>query len=104
MGRRIICDIEADGLLDTVANIWCIVAKDIKTNEVFKFYPDTLEGNHSDFADKFLDFVETVDHFYGHNFIAYDMQVLNSILGTEIKPTQVTDTLVLSRLFRPSGV
>lgn len=112
MGRQIICDVEADALLDSVTTIWCIVAKDIETQEIFKFHPltedscasnakTTSTGNHTDFADEFLEFVETVEHFYGHNFIGYDMQVLNNILGTEIKVSQVTDTLVLSRLFRP---
>ena len=39
MGRRIYLDIEANGLLDTITRIWCIVAKDVDTGEIFPFHP-----------------------------------------------------------------
>lgn len=39
MGRRVYIDIEGNGLLPTVTRLWCIVAKDVDTGELFKFYP-----------------------------------------------------------------
>ena len=91
MGNRtVICDIEADGLLSNVTQIWCIVCKDYNTGEVFTWTPDTLF--------EFSDFTQTVDHWIGHNFIAYDARVLKKLLGIKIKPSRVTDTLLVSRL------
>lgn len=93
--RTVVCDIEANGLKPT--KIWCIVAKDIETNEVFKFTPDNLLN--------FRDWSNSVGHYIGHNFLCYDRKWLNKILGTRIQSSQVTDTWILSMLFnagRPS--
>lgn len=131
--RSVICDIEANGL-DDVTKIWCLVAKDVDTGEVFSFYPkkkskchvcdgvgtiphketegeeicprchgklEIYEGAHEEWIDEFLEFYKTVDTWVGHNFIGYDSYWINKILGTNIKLDKITDTLVLSRLFRP---
>lgn len=39
--RRVYIDIEANGLLDTISRIWCIVAKDVDSGEIFCFHPTT---------------------------------------------------------------
>ena len=88
--RTVICDIEADGLLSTVTQIWCIVCKDYNTGEIFTWTPDTLH--------EFNEFVLTVDQWIGHNFIAYDAKVIKKLLGLKIKPSRITDTLLVSRL------
>ena len=38
--KNLIFDIEADGL--TPSKVWCIVAKDIDKQEIYKFGPDEL--------------------------------------------------------------
>ena len=43
-----------------------------------------------------------VTHIIGHNIIAYDVRVLNRLLGFDSSAVRLTDTLVLSRLFNPS--
>lgn len=88
--RTVICDIEADGLLFNATKIWCIAAKDYDTGEKFFWGPDEL----SDFAG----FAADVHHWVGHNFIAYDAKMLKKFLGVRIRPTRVTDTLLMSRL------
>jgi DNA polymerase-1 len=88
--RTVVCDIEADGLLYNVTQIWCIVCKDWDTGEIFKWTPDNL--------NEFSEFASTVNQWIGHNFIAYDARVLKKILNIKIKPLHVTDTLLLSRL------
>ena len=88
--RTVICDIETDGLLPNVDTIWCIVCKDWNTGEIYQWTPDTIE--------EFKEFSETVDHWIGHNFVGYDLRVLKKVLGIRIKPSRVTDTLLLSRL------
>ena len=88
--RTVICDLETDGLLPNVSTIWCIVCKDWNTGEILQWTPDTLK--------EFEEFTETVDHWIGHNFVGYDLRVLKKILGIRIKPSRVTDTLLVSRL------
>jgi DNA polymerase I len=100
--RVVIADIEASGLRD-VEHIWCVTCKDIETNEVFKFRPNSALSGHRDFTEPFISFCKEVKTWIGHNFLTYDMPTINHVFGQElIKPAQVIDTLVLSRLFRYS--
>ena len=89
---QVVCDIEANGLRNPTI-IWCVVAKDIETGNVYEFYEDTIKD--------FKAFAEGVTHWIGHNFIVYDRKALKSILGIDIKPKDITDTLVMSRLEDP---
>tara|TARA_R100001015_G_C4629162_1_gene189800 strand:- start:1254 stop:2903 length:1650 start_codon:yes stop_codon:yes gene_type:complete len=88
---KVILDIETDGLKPT--QVHCIVAKDIDTNEVYTFPPPRLHG--------FSAWAKQVEKFIMHNGISYDAPVLNNLLGTTIKPSQVIDTLILSQLIYP---
>jgi DNA polymerase-1 len=89
--RTVVCDIEADGLLASVTQVWCIVCKDWDTGEVFTWTPDTL--------NEFNEWARAEVHqWIGHNFIGYDLRVLKKILNVKINPNRVTDTLLLSRL------
>jgi DNA polymerase-1 len=97
--RNVILDLEADGLLDTVTTVWCIVCKDIDTGEIFTFHGDELHG-------KFKAFAETINICIGHNHIEFDLVVLDSLLGIQFDRAYVIDTLVLSKLYwqaRPEG-
>ena len=85
---KVVLDIEADGLNPT--KIWCIVAKDIKTNEVYTFEPDTL----SDFQN----FSKNISVYIGHNLIGYDLPVIHKLLNITVPLDRVVDTLVISRL------
>lgn len=97
---KVICDIEANGLRPD--KIWCIVAQDIETNEIYRFdrvYRDPRP---------FQEFARSVQQWIGHNFQGYDIRWLNLLaLGSQpIRPDQVIDTLVVSRLVnfgRPGG-
>ena len=88
--RRVVCDVETNGLLPKVDTVWCIVCKEWDTGDKTYFTPDTL--------DQFEEFAEGVDEWVGHNFVAYDLRVLRKILGVKIKPSRVWDTLLISRL------
>lgn len=99
--RRVILDIEANGWSWNADKIWCIVCKDVETNERFIFRPKSCDSWHIDFEDDFKAFAETVDEWIGHNLIGYDIVTINRILKMYLNITNVTDTLVLSRLLRP---
>lgn len=100
---RLIFDIEANGLRDTVTKVWCVVTKDIDTGTIWKW-------NHTQDKIALFRHLDNADELIGHNIINYDLPVLKDILGwqpifsegeiTKHCP-EITDTLVLSRLFNP---
>ncbi len=88
---KVILDIETDGFNPT--KVHCIVAKDITTNTVTVFDPGNMYG--------FNNWAKQVDKFIMHNGLSFDAPVLNRLLGTEITPGKIIDTLILSQLFNP---
>lgn len=91
--RRVILDIETDSLDPKF--IWVIVAKDIDSEEVFRFPRPDLR------PVPFIDFANQCAQFIGHNIIAFDYwRVLRQFFPNATRPDQFLDTLVVSRLFR----
>jgi DNA polymerase I len=88
---RAVVDIETDSLDAT--KVHCIVAKDVDSGRVYPFPPDMIHG--------FRDWSLGVKQFIMHNGLSFDAPVCNRLLGTDIKPSQIIDTLVLSQLFNP---
>ena len=88
---KVVLDIETDGFNPT--KVHCIVAKDITTNTVTVFDPGNMYG--------FNNWAKQVDKFSMHNGLSFDAPVLNRLLGTEIAPGKIIDTLILSQLFNP---
>ena len=88
---KVVLDIETDGFNPT--KVHCIVAKDITTNTVTVFDPGNMYG--------FNNWAKQVDKFIMHNGLSFDAPVLNRLLGTEIAPGKIIDTLILSQLFNP---
>ncbi len=94
--RTVVADIETNGLYNkegSPTKVWCIVCKDVDTEEVFKFYQDSL--------DQFKEFAKGVAHWIGHNFLAYDRRVLLDFFELDLKVPQITDTLILSQIEDP---
>jgi DNA polymerase-1 len=89
---NIVFDIEADGLEPT--KIFCIVAQDVDTKEVFTFDNTQLEAGYL--------FLKSATKLIGHNIIGYDLPALKSVAGIDLSETKTVDTLVLSRLFKPT--
>jgi len=88
---KVVLDIETDQIDASVIN--CIVAKDIDTNVSTVFEPDNMHV--------FKNWSKNIDKYIMHNGLSFDAPVLNRLLGVEIKPSQVTDTLILSQMFNP---
>lgn len=88
---KVVLDIETDQLNASVVN--CIVAKNIDTNLVTVFDPDNMYV--------FKNWSKNIEQYIMHNGLSFDAPVLNRLLGTNIKPSQVLDTLILSQLFNP---
>lgn len=87
-------DLEADGLYDTVTKVWCIVIKDIDSNERFEYGPDRLQ--------EALIKLSEFNVIIGHNILNYDLPVLKKILNWSPNvSTEALDSLVMSRLANP---
>jgi DNA polymerase I-like protein with 3'-5' exonuclease and polymerase domains len=84
-----VIDIETNLKHDT---IWCCVTKDITTGEV-KVWTEAKSLNA---------YLRQDDKFVGHNLIGFDAPILNRLWHTRILSSQVSDTLVMSRLLNPS--
>ena len=86
---RLLLDIETT--LDH-SKIWCVVTKDLDTNEV-KIWKE---------AKDLPEYIKDASLIVAHNGIAFDFYLLNKLWKCQIKLKRVRDTLVLSRLLNPS--
>ena len=94
MGRTLVYDVEADGLLDTVTKIHCICCQDPATNEKWGFRPHQIK--------EALEFLSSADTLVAHNGIGYDFRALARVEGWRPGPHQwVRDTLVWASLCFP---
>jgi hypothetical protein len=99
--NRVVFDIEANGLLDDVSEVWCISFKYID-------YPDknviTLSGPQLN-REHLLDMFTNLTRIIGHNIIGYDLPLLNQIYGIDIIKLlgndAIIDTLILSQTLNP---
>ena len=90
---NLVFDIEADGLNPT--KIFCIVAQDVDTGDVFTFDVTQL--------DEGYELLKSADKLIGHNIIGYDLPAIKTVAGIDMsKNKKIVDTLVLSRLFHPT--
>ena len=86
---RIVLDIETDS---KASKIWLVVTRDIDTDEWFSFKsPDMLQT-----------YLNNADKIITHNGIFFDFPVLERLWKIQVKPNQIIDTLVMSRLYNPS--
>src|SRR5210317_2295514 len=88
----LVFDIETDDIHAT--KVWCIVAQNPDSGEIFKFPPNKLEEGYQ--------FLTTADRLIGHNIIGFDIPVVEKFGGVDLSDKEVLDTLVLSRLFNPT--
>jgi hypothetical protein len=89
------CDIEADNLLDEATRIWCVCLENIETGEKHAF---TEQDSFNGWLGLNPNYI-----LVGHNFIAYDLVMLNRFWGSAIGISRVVDTFVLSQLYNPSS-
>ena len=90
---KLLFDIETNDLKAT--KIWCVVAKDIESKQLYTFGPDQI--------DEGCQLLSEADELIGHNIIGFDLPVIRNL--TRFKTLgygqKIVDTLVLSRLFDP---
>jgi DNA polymerase-1 len=90
MYRRLVFDIEANGLLDTVTRTWVVSCRDIDTGERFTYKLD-------DCGWKTV--MTEASEIIGHHIFGYDLIVLKRLHDWSPRPgTKVTDTLLMSQV------
>lgn len=93
--RRVVFDLEADGLMPEVTQVWCCVAQDVDTGEEFIFEPHQIQ--------EMLSFLSSCKELIGHNIVEYDIPVLEKLYGFSYDGG-VFDSLIVSRLQRAKRV
>lgn len=88
--RRLVFDIETDGLLDTMTRIHCIVAADIDTGEYFEFPPSNIQSG--------IAFLEQASELVAHNGFWFDYIALKQIYPPLKLTSNLRDTLAEARL------
>ena len=89
---RLVFDIETDDLHAT--KVWCLVAQNLDSGEIFKFPPSKLEEGYK--------LLTTADTLIGHNIIGFDIPIVEKFGNINLSDKKIIDTLVLSRLFNPT--
>lgn len=97
---EVVFDIEANGLLDTLTEIHCLVVKDIHTGHVLSCtdngygYPRIKEG---------LDILVNAEKRIAHNGIGFDdLALLKLFPSLPLKPEASLDTLLLAKFHYPN--
>jgi hypothetical protein len=97
--NRLVFDIEANGLLDTVTSIHCISFKYVGTEDKCTLSEDGLD------KDNILAMFYDATTIIGHNIIGYDLPLLNQMYGIDLIKIlgreAVVDTLIMSQVLNP---
>lgn len=90
---RLVVDVEANGLLDTISKLWQLSVIDVDTGRLSSFNRNTLQAG--------LDMIQKADTLIMHNGLGYDLHAIEIVTGIKLDWDKVIDTLILSRLARP---
>jgi len=95
----LIFDIEANGLLPEVDQIFCIGICDVQDASVQSYsnYDPTLPS-----LNEGIERLKSAERLIGHNVIGYDIPVLNILCGADLDINKAWDTMVVGALVEPS--
>ncbi|UTC29911.1 DNA polymerase [Bajunvirus bajun] len=94
-GRRLLWDIETNGLLLKLTRVHIIVIKDIDTRQVWRFRRNDREDTIRDG----IDMLNEAELIVGHNIVGFDMPALWKVYGSYFDPRGVVrDTMVMARM------
>lgn len=91
---RLVFDLEANGFLEDVDKLWCIVAYDLDSQETYVF-TDNDRGCKG--ISEGLKLLQDADTLIGHNIIMYDLPVLDKLFGIKLEG-KLIDTFLLSQM------
>ena len=97
--KRIVWDLETDGLQDTATTIWCVGVQDLDTgvSELFTDYDPRKRS-----LAVGIEIINRASEWVNHNILGFDIPVLRQ-LGFECRePSKVYDTLIASQVLYPN--
>lgn len=87
---RLVFDIETNGFLEHVTDMWCLIAHDLKEDRRY-----TFEVGDEDWMRLMRD----AERVIGHHILGYDLLVLQKLFKFKLpKKVHVTDTLIMSKI------
>lgn len=95
--NEIVFDIEANGLLDDVTQIWCASFYHTGFKTVVSYTPDNL----NELPEYLNGCINSNAIFICHNLIKYDREVFKKLLGIEIPLEQCQDSFIWSQMLWP---
>lgn len=90
--RTLVVDIETDGLNAT--KLWCLVAQDAKTEEMFSFSDD--DADLPSIAEG-VKLCEEANVLVAHNGIGFDFITIDRLFNTDLLSKNIHDTWVMSQ-------
>lgn len=101
--KRLVFDIETDGLYENVTKIHCITIMALEgPRRALESFADVPLPNVVGTVQEGLERLLEASELIGHNIIGYDLPVLEKLAGWRPrKDAKITDTYVMSRLFNP---
>lgn len=98
---RIIFDVETDGFLEDLTQVFSLVLKDADTGEVWSYRRDGHPDNDRRMEEGVRRLMEA-DLIIGHNIISFDLRAIKKVYPWfEVRRDQVFDTLIMSLLIWP---
>jgi len=88
---ELVCDIETNGLLDTVETVWCIGAVDLHTDKEYLFTPENIKEG--------IELLESADKLYFHN-MRYDLEVFKKLYNIDWYH-KTYDTVIMAKIDAP---
>lgn len=113
MSLTFIMDTEADGLLDTITQFWCLVFKEqgVERYRIFSDHCHEWKGHHvypTSLVSTMLN--REACRIVGHNIMDFDLRAMQRLLNIDFsvspdvvagKNIEIVDTLVWSRYLKP---
>lgn len=92
--RRLLYDVETNGLLPTLDRIHCLVIMDVDTKQIWRFRRNKVMNNIIDG----ITMLEEAAMLIGHNIIGFDQKAVRKVYPHFEFDGEIRDTLVLVRL------
>lgn len=97
MNDQIVFDLECDGLIDDVTQIWCASFYHIGFKNTISYTPKNI----NQLPEYFNGYIDSGCIFIAHNLIKYDREVIRKLFGIVIPIEQCQDTFIWSQMLYP---
>ncbi len=94
--RRLVWDIETDGLLHQLTRIHCLIIRDLDSRQTWRFRKNDVE----DTIQEGIALLNDADLWVGHNLVGFDIYAMEKVFPGcfDLFEGTVRDTLVMARM------